>query len=425
MIGFQLKRTLRIGIKSLWLHKLRSGLTVLGITFGVCSVIAMLAIGTGASEEAQEQIKRLGSNNIIVQAVKPPASQESSDSRSRLLEYGLKYRDVELVRDTVPYVSEVVPARKLRGTAQHADRRLETSLVGTVEDYARVNNMTILRGRFLTRLDMEVKSDSCVLGHLAAETLYPLGDAVGSILRWGKRRFRVVGIVTSLPRGEFGGIKLQGDLNAEIYIPFTTMRVMFGSNNIFSSSGSFSAERVEVHEMIVRVDSLDAVRPVERVIRHILKTTHRAKEDYQIVVPLQLLVQARRTKRIFSIVLGSIAAISLLVGGIGIMNITLATVMERTREIGIRRAMGAKKRHIIFQFLTETLILSLFGGLLGIGLGILGPMLVEKFAQMRTVVTLWSLLLAFGISAAVGILFGIYPAYRAANMDPIEALRHE
>jgi putative ABC transport system permease protein len=247
---------------------------------------------------------------------------------------------------------------------------------------------------------------------------------MGSTVRKSGLRFKVVGIVSSLPRGEFGGAKLNGDPNAEVYIPFTTMKSMFGANQMIVTSGSRSFERIEVHELIVRLATLEDVRRVEKVIRHILRTAHE-KEDYQIVVPLHLLVQARRTKRIFSIVLGAIAGISLLVGGIGIMNITLATVMERTREIGIRRAMGAKRRHIIFQFLTETLLLALVGGTFGIAVGIIVPMLVEKFAGMRTIVTPWSLMLAFGISAAVGIMFGIYPAYRAAHMDPIEALRHE
>ena len=424
MIGFQLKRTLRSGLKSLWLHKLRSGLTVLGIMFGVCSVIAMLAIGTGASEEAQEQIRKLGSHNIIIQSVKPPESQSASDSRSRMLQYGLTYRDVDVVTSTIPGVESIVAARKVRCTVTRGSRRMDTAIVGTSPLHAQITNSFVLQGRFLTDVDMQMKSPVCVLGKGAAEALFPMGDALGSIVRQNMLRFKVVGIISSLPRGEFGGAKLNGDPNAEVYIPFTTMKTMFGANIAYNSSGTRSLERVEVHELIVRVASLDDVRPVERVIRHLLSTGH-DKEDYQIVVPLQLLVQARRTKRLFSIVLGSIAGISLLVGGIGIMNITLATVMERTREIGIRRAMGAKRRHIVFQFLTETLLLALVGGMFGIVLGVVGPLLVERFAHMRTIVTPWSLMLAFGISAAVGILFGIYPAYRAAHMDPIEALRHE
>ncbi len=424
MIGFQLKRVLKMGGKSLWLHKLRSLLTMLGIMFGVCSVIAMLAIGTGASEEAQAQIRRLGSHNIIIQSVKPPQSQEASQSRSRLIQYGLTYRDFGLVSDTVPAVVEAVPSRRLRGTVLRGSRRMDTSLVGTTPRYLDVNNATMLRGRFISRADMETKASVCVLGRRAAETLFPLGDVIGGVIRKEKLRFKVVGVMTSLPRGEVAGQELQGDPNQDIYIPFATMRSYFGANNIYRTSGTFNAERVELHEIIAEVESLEAVRPAERVIRHLLGSLHK-EEDYQLIVPLHLLVQARRTKFIFNVVLGSIAAISLLVGGIGIMNITLASVMERTREIGIRRAMGAKRRHIIFQFLTETLLLALFGGGVGILLGLLAPYLVEHFAGMRTIVTLWSLLLAFGISAAVGVIFGIYPAYRAATMDPIQALRHE
>jgi putative ABC transport system permease protein len=423
MIGFQLKRTLRIGVKSLWLHKLRSGLTVLGITFGVCSVIAMLAIGTGASEEAQEQIKRLGSQNIILQSVTPPASQQASDQTSRINQYGLTYADADMI-STIPGVKFVLRARRIRSTITRGNRALDTDLVGTVSEHARINNATVLVGRFLSPLDLERRATVCVLGRQAAKVLFPLGDALGSFVLQGQNRFQVVGIVTSFARGEFGGTKLQGDPNSEVYIPMTTMDLIFGARTSHQTSGTQTFEEVQLSELTVEVDSLDDVRSVESVITHVLKQDH-TKDDYQIVVPLSLLVQARRTKRIFSIVLGSIAAISLLVGGIGIMNITLATVMERTREIGIRRAMGAKKRHIIFQFLTETLLLSLFGGLSGIALGVMGPYLVERFAHMRTHVTPLSLTLAFGISAAVGIAFGIYPAYRAANMDPIEALRHE
>jgi len=424
MITFQIKRVLKFGAKSLWMHKLRSGLTVLGITFGVCSVIAMLAIGTGASQQAQEQIKRLGSHNIIIEAVKPPETQQAGSSTSRILQYGLTYRDFDQIAATVPHVELVVPARRLRGTLVVGSRRVDTFTVGTNPDYVKVTNMTVLEGTFLTQAHMDNKSAVCVMGKEVADILFPLGDALGSVVRQGRLRFRVIGVVTSLPRGELAGSATSDNRNMEIYIPFTTMRSFYGATNIFRTSGQFTAERVELHEMIVQITSLDAVRPVEHVIRHILKTNH-TKDDYQVIVPLQLLVQARRTQLLWSFVLSSIAAISLLVGGIGIMNITLATVMERTREIGIRRAMGAKRRHIIFQFLTETLILALFGGVLGVLLGFGAAQVVRTVANMTTVVTLWSVLLSFGISAAVGLCFGIYPAYRAANLDPIEALRRE
>jgi len=424
MIGFRVKRTLRAGLKSLWLHKLRSGLTMLGITFGVCSVIAMLAIGQGASQEALRQIEKLGSHNIIIQSVKPPEEQTGAGTRSRTSQYGLTYTDAERIRDTVPHVEVLVSARRIRRRVYHGNRRLDTDIVGTVPWYAGVSNAQIVAGRFLTTLDMHGRANVCVLGTRAARALFPAGDAVGSLIVSEKLRYRVVGILTSSATGEVGGKKLKGDPNSEIYVPLTTLQSYFGETVISRSTGSFNIERVEIHELIVKVTSLDNVIPAERVIGAILGQAHK-KQDYQVIVPLQLLEQARETQRIFSVVLGSIAAISLLVGGIGIMNITLASVMERTREIGIRRAMGAKKMDITVQFLTETVLLAILGGGLGIALGVLAPSLVTRFANMTTVVTAWSLALAFGISAAVGVIFGIYPAYRAANMDPIEALRHE
>jgi putative ABC transport system permease protein len=424
MVGFQLKRALKIGVKSLWLHRMRSLLTALGIMLGVCSVIAMLAIGTGASQEAQEQIQRLGSLNIIIQSVKPPQSDQASESQSMLSQYGLTEVDHQIIQETLPGVARTVPSRRVPSTVMRENRRLDTNIIGTTPDYLSVNNVSLQKGRFLSESDMENKAAVCVLGRGTEQTLFPMGGAVGGVVRSARLRFRVVGTISSLPRGEFAGQKLDGDPNLGVYIPLTTMRNYFGRNIIHRTSGSETAERVELHELTVQVRDLDEVRPAERVIRHVLGQLHR-EQDYLIVVPLHLLVQARETARIWSFVLGSIAAISLLVGGIGIMNITLATVVERTREIGVRRAMGAKRRHIVFQFLTETLLLALFGGGIGIALGIAGPWAVEKFADMRTTVTLWSLGLAFGISAAVGVAFGIYPAYRAANMDPIEALRHE
>lgn len=424
MIGFQAKRIVKLALKGLWLHRLRSGLTVLGITFGVCSVIAMLAIGTGASQEAQQQIEKLGSHNIIIQSVSPPASEDVSSESSRVNQYGLTFTDAERIRDTVAAVEVIVPARKVRRRVIYGSRQLGTNLVGTIPWYLGVVKGTLKQGRFLSTVDMHGRSSVCVLGMRAARTLFPFGDAVGSVIRVDKLRYRVVGVISSTARGEVGGLELQGDPDSDIYVPLTALQSHFGETIVNQSSGSSTIEKVEIHELIVKVENLDSVIRTEKAIRSILEQGHK-EEDYQVVVPLQLLEQARHTRRIFNIVLGSIAAISLLVGGIGIMNITLASVMERTREIGIRRAMGAKKRHIVIHFLTETVLLSVAGGALGILLGVLAPYFVTRFAGMATVITAWSLLLAFGISATVGIVFGIYPAYRAANMDPIEALRHE
>ncbi len=397
---------------------MRSGLTVLGITFGVCSVIAMLAIGQGAGHEAQQQIAALGSHNIIIQSVEPPRDEDTDDM---IIEYGLRYVDAERINANVPNVSVIAQARKIRETARHGSRHFVTNIVGTSPWYLQVGNLRIGEGRFFDSRDMHGRGNVCVLGRKVEEVLFPFGGAIGNVISVGSLRYRVIGVLGGAGRGEAEDLDLRGDPDSDIYIPMTTLDLQFG--DVSFGSGT-SGERVELHEIIVRVDELDAVPHVERIIEQIL-VQGRTRRDYQVVVPHRLLEQARQTSRIFSIVLGSIAAISLIVGGIGIMNITLATVMERTREIGIRRAVGAKKRHIVEQFLTETVLLSVCGGVFGIIIGLSTPYFVTHFAGMKTIVTLWSLLLAFGISALVGLLSGIYPAYRAANMDPIEALRHE
>ncbi len=398
---------------------MRSGLTVLGITFGVCSVIAMLAIGQGAGHEAREQIEALGSHNIIIQSVEPP----TTDDNDQILEYGLRYVDAQRIEKTVPNISVVTRAREVRETVQHGTESLDTSLVGTSPWYPDIGNMRVSEGRFFDSREMHRRASVCVIGRKAAEVLFPFGGAIGEVISVADMRYRVIGVLAGAGRGEAEEVDVRGDPDTDIYIPMTTMENRFGEV-AFGDGGGMSGEKVELHEMVVQVDDIEAIPTVEHMIEQIL-VQGRTRRDYEVIVPYQLLEQARRTARIFSIVLGSIAAISLVVGGIGIMNITLATVMERTREIGIRRGVGAKKRHIVWQFLTETILLSTCGGIFGIVLGIAAPFLVTHFAGMETIITIWSLLLAFGISGIVGLLSGIYPAYRAANMDPIEALRHE
>ncbi|MHC4291104.1 MAG: FtsX-like permease family protein [Planctomycetota bacterium] len=260
--------------------------------------------------------------------------------------------------------------------------------------------------------------------------LFVFDDPLGQNVKIGGDYYRVIGITTAQKtdaEAELQGQKKNGSAGAnmgKIYIPLTTARTRFGEMSIQIGTSGATLERVELQEIIVQSQNIDQVLSTRRSVQTILSRFHK-KNDYEIVVPLELMQRAKDVQRIFTIVLGSIAAISLLVGGIGIMNIMMATVSERTREIGIRRALGARKRDIIMQFLSETLILTLCGGILGMAVGALIPAMVTYFGQMRTVITLSSLVMAFGISAAVGIAFGIYPAYRAANMDPIESLRHE
>ncbi|MFV1995137.1 MAG: ABC transporter permease [Verrucomicrobiales bacterium] len=430
-----LRRATLLGLKSLWMRKLRSLLTVLGIVFGVCSVIAMLAIGEGASYEAQEQIRQLGSRNVIIESVRPPESATGSATDSKtsfVAQYGLTYRDIAQIRDTIPGVEIVVPARTIRNYVWHLTRNIECEISGSVPWYPEMKNLEMLNGRFFGDLEMESRANVGVLNEGAARALFPLSDPLGKTVRIGGTYFRIVGVVKDTASADdTGGADEGGSATADaqqaaafFFVPLNTLLERFGDVLFKRSAGSFSAEKIELHEVTVRIDDPEKVVASANAIRRILEKNH-SELDYRVTVPIELLRQAERTKQIFNIVLGSIAAISLLVGGIGIMNIMLASVTERTREIGIRRALGAKRSDIVLQFLIETVLLSSAGGLMGVVLGLAIPITISYFAEMMTIIRLWAPTLAFTISVLTGIAFGIYPAMRASEMNPVEALRHE
>lgn len=433
MHWFGVRRTVKLGLKSLWLHRLRSLLSMLGMIFGVCSVIAMLAIGEGASRAAQEIIARLGSTNLIIETVEPPKDRADTEEEVVHL-YGLTYRDAESIRNTIREVEVIVPVREIDHEARYLSRKAAVKIVGTIPWYTQTSPLRVICGRFLSSIDLHMQRNVCVVDEQIATGLFAFDHPIGKDIRIRDTYYRVVGVVGMAPlRNELNGVDdtmltatdLDSEVAGSVYLPLTTAKCRFTELEWSYTGGTDSAQKVELQKITVKVGSIEQVLPMRDVIDALLRRLHEDKNDYRIVVPLELLRQAKRTQRIFSIVLGSIAAMSLLVGGIGIMNIMLATVSERTREIGIRRALGAKKHDIIVQFLSETLILTLSGGLVGIALGSLLPLLVTHFGRMPTVITGSALLLAFGISGAVGIVFGLYPAYRAANMDPIESLRHE
>ncbi len=423
MIQSRLLRAVRLGLSSLLLHKLRSLLTTLGVLFGVSSVIAMLAIGEGASEQAQEQIRLLGSQNVILRSVKPP-EDVVSNQQNRVNAYGLTRADLERVRETIPGVRQVVPVRELPEEVRYQDRALNPRVMATLSDYIEVTGRVVMEGRFLSEIDQRTVANVCVLGYEVARFLFPFETPLGKRVKIGADYFGVVGVL--MPRVRLGDDKPEAgaEVTDEVFLPLSTGEKWFGDTLVRIRSGSREMEEVQLHEIIVEVDSAANVPLVASAARTMLERQH-SQRDYRVVVPLELLMRAQETKRIFNIVLGSIAGISLLVGGIGIMNVMLATVTERTREIGIRRALGAKRKHIVSQFLVETVVLSVGGGLAGIALGLAIPLIVERYANMPTIVTFQAPLLAFGISAGIGIIFGLYPAWRAANMDPVEALRHE
>jgi putative ABC transport system permease protein len=423
MLHSPVLRSVTLGVKSLLLHKLRSLLTTLGVLFGVSSVVAMLAIGEGASEEAQEQIRQLGSQNVILRSVKPPEDLVSNQS-TRVSAYGLTHTDFERVLDTMPWVKRAVPVRELLQEVRFEDRKLNPRVMATTPDYLAVTGRMIGTGRFLTERDEELVANVCVLDHEAARYLFPFTSPVGERVKIDADYFTVVGTLLPRMRTSDDPAEAGSAITGEVIIPRRTGQRWFGELQVKIRSGSREMEEVQLHEIIAEVDRPEHVPMAAAACREMLQRNHK-QLDYEVVVPLELLARAEETKRIFNIVLGSIAGISLLVGGIGIMNVMLATVTERTREIGIRRALGAKRRHIIMQFLVEAVVLSVGGGLLGILLGLGIPLLVEYYADLRTIVTPQAPALAFGVSVGIGLVFGLYPAWRAATMDPVEALRHE
>ncbi len=415
---------LRTSFRGVMLHKLRSMLTVLGLVFGVASVIVMLAVAEGASQQAQNQIAVLGVKNIIVRSVKPTTTESDIDDRSFENEYGITYDDLRRIEDTLTAVVSITPLREFPQEARYGTEHLDARLVGVHPTYFEMNRIPLARGRLLEQADLERRSNVCVIGHELATQIFrgmsPLGKSIGV---GNQLFFRIVGVQGYKTPSAGVGSSLSGqDLNLDVVIPLTTDRSRIGDVIRRREQGGYSSVRLELSQVTVEVANRHQVKSTAAALEGLLAKYH-PKKDYAITVPLDLLEQAQATQRIFNFVLGSTAAISLLVGGIGIMNIMLASVSERTQEIGIRRALGAKQRDIVFQFLVETASLSLFGTAVGVLVGLGAPSLVAFLSGMETIVTPWSVMIAAAVSLTVGVVFGIYPARQAARLDPIEALR--
>jgi len=418
----KIARNIWLGIENLLLHKLRSFLTMLGVVFGVGSVVAMLSVGEGASKEAMAQIRKLGSNNIIVSSVKPVEDEAANTQRSMMSIFGLTYDDYERIAESFGTIRQVTPVKLTRKETRLRERAMELRVVGTTPEWFTLVPRSILAGRTIRAEDQNKLAPVVVLTEFGARKILATESVIGQTVRIGGDEFEIIGIVKS-EGGEAGNLQIP-DQQVDAYVPMEVARRYFGDIFTKMTSGSFQREKVELHQIIVQVDQAEHVEATAAGIERMLEQFHK-KKDYSMSVPLALLKQAEATKRTFNIVLGSIAGISLLVGGIGIMNIMLASVTERTREIGIRRAIGAKRHQIIYQFLIETVVLSTIGGLIGLGVGTLLPFLITYFSGMATVMTLNGILLPLFISMGIGILFGLYPAMNAAKVDPIIALRHE
>jgi putative ABC transport system permease protein len=415
-------RNIWLGIENLLLHKLRSFLTMLGVVFGVGSVVAMLSVGEGASKAALEQIRKLGSNNIIISSIKSAEEEATSTQHSHMSIYGLTYEDYRRLADSFGNIQQTVPVKLMRKDSRLHERALELRVVGTTPEWFELVPREVLAGRVLLISDQDKQAPVAVLTEFGARKILATENTIGQTIRIGGDSFQVIGIVQS-ESGQSGHIQVP-DQEVDVYIPIEVARRYFGDIFTKRTSGGDEREKVELHQILVQVDETKTVEAVAAGIERMLEQFHK-KKDYVVSVPLALLKQAEATKRTFNIVLGSIAGISLLVGGIGIMNIMLASVTERTREIGIRRAIGAKRKQIIFQFLIETVVLSTTGGVIGLGIGALIPILITYFSGMVTVITLQGVLLPLFISITIGIIFGLYPAMNAARVDPIIALRHE
>lgn len=439
-------RTWRLGIKSLSLHPLRTGLTMLGIMIGVWAVIVLTAVSQGASNQVQKQIESLGSTTIIVRSRKPPEDKLVGMS---VTQYGLLRSDLDRILGTVPTIETAIPIREIRRQFTYRDRVVDGRLVGCTPAYSDVNHLKIRvgGGRFLSDAD-EMKADTvCVISAGVAEKLFPFEEPLGKRVNVPEStdKYKIVGVLEARnPSAAIGGSLDSQDFSSDVYIPMRTLRKRIGDTIVTRRSGQFQTEMMELNQITLQAKSQDQVRTTAAMIEDLLATNHSEMEDTAVVVPLELLEQARNMELMFLGIGILIACISLMVGGIGIMNIMLASVTERTREIGIRRALGAKQGDITRQFLVETIVLSFAGAILGIVVGFMSlPMyrlaimgvrkgLPDQFnalpaaiREAEPAIVYWTIPLAVLIAVAVGLVSGLYPAIRAAKMNPIEALRHE
>jgi putative ABC transport system permease protein len=442
-------------------NKLRAGLTSLGILFGVASVIAMLAIGRGAKQEILAQMQLLGSNNIVVSPLveqkEGEAQEEEQPGKKEVKRYtpGLNYRDVEAIQRMVPGVDVASAEIVVNTTITREGRSRSGKVVGVDTTYFRLTNEALSEGSFFTPSQIERGRPVAIIGYGVRTRFFTTEEPIGRAIKVGDSWLTVIGVLkdrrVSNETAQRLGIR---DPNMDVYVPVRTMLLRYrdraqlnqkdiqdaargggegfviigGQNEQSNESEADRAERTNLNQLdriIVRVKEAEKVPAVAELLQRMLQRRHNQVIDFEVTVPELLLQQEQRTRNIFNIVLGAIASISLIVGGIGIMNIMLASVLERTREIGVRRAMGATQKDILFQFLSEAVLISVAGGLAGIIVGASLSFGIERFADIKTLVSYISIAVAFGVSLTVGLVFGIVPAYRAAKADPVVSLRYE
>jgi len=414
----KLFKFIALAVKSLLQHKLRATLSILGVVCGVAAVLSMLSIGEGAKRESLSQVEQLGTKNIYVKSI-PLTEMQEKKSRAKLSQ-GLTLYDAQRIKNGCRDVQDVAGLRELKASVFGAIKDVMPQIVSCSPNYASLLNIPMGNGRFISDPDMQEGKLVCVIGYNVAKNMGASGS-IGNYLRIENSLFKIIGILRRMESKErkAGAISLR-NYNDMVFIPLTVASLVSKSTSVTGATAW-----PEVTELVVGVSAAQQVLKSVPVVKRTLEITHGGADDYQIVVPQELLNQSRKIQRTFNIVLGSIAFISLLVGGIGIMNIMLATVSERTKEIGVRRAFGATYSDIIIQFLAESTILTFTGGMIGIIIGLGGVWLISAIAKWSTAITVLSLVLPLLTSIFVGIFFGLYPAYAAAKMDPIAALRYE
>jgi putative ABC transport system permease protein len=456
---FRYFHDIEIAVESIISNKLKSILTALGIIFGVAAVIAMLAIGKGAKQEILEQMKMVGVNNILVNPVIPDKSSSTEDGEKQQKKFsrGLNMLDVEAIRTTLPSVKRISPEISFNSTAMLNGKKYTAKLVGVANDYFFLYNLPLLAGAVFNKYQEENGIQVCIIGANIRAKFFSNIDPIGQYIKFNGIWLKVIGVLqkttVSLTGFEEKGVNVYND---NIYIPIQTMLLryqnralvntkmvseatsiqFFGGGGgmggmarvvVSSSDASSQAETNynQLDRIVVQVTETEQLNPTTEILSRMLTRRHSNVKDFEITVPELLLKQQQRTKDIFNIVLGAIASISLIVGGIGIMNIMFASVMERIKEIGTRMAIGAKKMDIVVQFLSEAVLISITGGFIGVFLGVVMAKLIEQIAGIMTIVSFFSVFVAFGVSAAVGVIFGYSPAKRASEKDPIESLRYE
>ena len=439
-----------IAIESIMANQMRSILTALGIIFGVAAVITMLAIGRGAQQEILEQIKMVGVNNIIITPIAESAngsdSDENGEKQAKKFSPGLTLEDLEAIEEVLPTVNMASPEITLSSYVIKGGKRASAKLLGVSNEYYDIFNLPLQEGTFFNSYQEDNGIPVCVIGANIKNKFFSKENPIGKYIKFDKVWLKVVGVLekndVSLTRFENIGVNVMND---NIYVPVKTTLLRFENRALVASRikgstqiayfGRFAAafgfkpsESSNYHQLdriIVQVNDSEELSPSTELLARLLMRRHEEVKDFEITVPELLLKQEQRTKDVFNIVLGAIASISLLVGGIGIMNIMFASVMERIKEIGTRLAIGAQKKDIVVQFLAEAVLISVIGGLLGVMIGIVSSWLITRFADIQTEVTPVSVIIAFVVSASIGVIFGYSPAKRASEKDPIESLRYE